>query len=207
MTAKLNQQGMEIPIEIVQLKGGKQFTSFSFQGMEIKQGVFDGETLWSTNMTNMQPEKSDSETTENVKLSKEDFPSALLNYKEKGYSVELIGNETIDGADTFKIKLTKKPLTVDGNSVDDITFFYFDTENFVPIAIESEVKMGPAKGMVQLITMSDYQEVDGLYFPFSMSQGVKGQPGQPMAFDTIELNPEVDESIFLFPEPATTGED
>ena len=32
-----------------------------------------------------------------------------LNYKEKGFSVELMGTETVDGSDAFKVKLTKKP--------------------------------------------------------------------------------------------------
>ena len=48
MNASVNQMGMEIPIEMVQLKD-KMYTKISVQGMDIKQGVFDGETLWSTN--------------------------------------------------------------------------------------------------------------------------------------------------------------
>ena len=45
MIAKVNQQGMEIPLEIIQMSDGKQMTVINFQGKEIKQGVFDGETL------------------------------------------------------------------------------------------------------------------------------------------------------------------
>jgi hypothetical protein len=48
--------------------------------------------------------------------------------------------------------------------------------------------------------MSDYQEVDGIYFPFSMNQGIKNGPSQPIALDTIELNPEIDSSAFAIPE-------
>ncbi|NJB69821.1 outer membrane lipoprotein-sorting protein [Saonia flava] len=201
MVAKINQQGLEIPLEIIQMSDGKQMTSFTFQGKEIKQGVFDGETLWSHNMMTMKAEKSDAESTANFKLNSNDFPDAFIDYKEKGYTVELIGNETIDGADTFKIKLVKEPVTVDGNVEEDVSFYFFDTENFVPIAVQSEVKSGPAKGMIQEITMSDYQEVDGLYFPFSITQGVKGQPGSaPITIESIVLNPEVDEKLFVFPD-------
>ena len=39
MTASINQMGMEIPIEMVQLKD-KMYTKISIQGQEIKQGVF-----------------------------------------------------------------------------------------------------------------------------------------------------------------------
>ena len=42
-----------------------------------------------------------------------------------------------------------------------------------------------------------------LYMPFSMSQGVKDQPGQPLTITSIELNVEADESEFKFPETET----
>ncbi len=207
MTAKVNQQGMEIPIEIIQLSDGRQMTSINFQGKEIKQGVFDGETLWSHNFITMKAEKSDAEATSNFKLNSNDFPDSFIDYKEKGYTVELIGKETIDGAEAFKIKLIKEPITVDGNQEEDVSFYFFDTENFVPIAMQSEVKSGPGKGMTQEVTFSDYQEVDGIYFPFSMTQGVKGQPGSPITMETIELNPSIEDTAFAFPEEETVGEE
>lgn len=200
MTAKVNQGGMEIPLEIVQLSNGKQMTVINFQGKQLKQGVFDGETLWSHNFMTMKAEKSDAEATANMKLEMNDFPDSFLDYKEKGYTVELLGKETIDGAETFKIKLTKEPITVDGKKEESVSFYFFDTENFVPIAIQNEIKSGQAKGMISNVTMSDYQEVEGLYFPFSMTQGIKGQPGgQPITITKIELNPTVADSEFLFP--------
>ena len=36
MLAKLNQQGMEIPIELIQMKGGKSMQIINFQGQSIK---------------------------------------------------------------------------------------------------------------------------------------------------------------------------
>ncbi|MBE9489587.1 MAG: outer membrane lipoprotein-sorting protein [Bacteroidetes bacterium] len=200
MTAKINQGGMEIPLEITQLKNGKQMSIINFQGKEIKQGVFNGETLWSTNFMTQKAEKSDAETTANMKLNANDFPDALVDYKEKGYTIELLGNETIDGAETFKIKLTKEPITVDGIEEADVSFYFFDVDNFVPIAVQSEIKSGQAKGMTSEVTMSDYQEVEGIYFPFSMTQGLKGQPGASITISSIELNPTVDDKAFEFPE-------
>ena len=90
------------------------YSKISIQGQEIKQGVFDGETLWSTNFMSMKAEKSDQEDVDNVKNELGEFPDPFLNYKEKGFSVELMGTETVDGSDAFKLKLTKKPMLVDG---------------------------------------------------------------------------------------------
>jgi outer membrane lipoprotein-sorting protein len=206
MIAKVNQQGMEIPLEIIQLKEGKQVTLINFQGKEIKQNAFDGETLWSHNFMTMKAEKSDAEATSNFKLNVNDFPDSFIDYKDKGYTVELLGKETIDGAETFKIKLVKEPILVDGKKEEDISFYYFDTENYVPIAIHSEIKTGPGKGMTSEVTMSDYQEVDGLYFPYAITQGVKGQPGSPVTISSIELNPEIGDEVFTFPDVIETEE-
>ena len=199
MNASINQMGMEIPIEMVQLKD-KMYTKISIQGQEIKQGVFDGETLWSTNFMSMKAEKNDQEDVDNIKNELAEFPDPFLNYRDKGFTVELMGTETVEGSDVFKIKLTKKPMVVDGEEVPNVSIYYFDSENFVPIMVHEEVMSGPGKGMIMESKMSDYQEVEGLYFPFSMTQGVKDQPGQPITIESIELNPSIDDSEFNFPE-------
>lgn len=204
-TITANAGGMIIPAEMISLKNGNSLVKYQLQGMTMHDNVFDGETLWKTNQMNMKAEKSTKEDTDNYKLAINDFPEPFLNYKEKGYQVNFEGKETIDGTETFKIKLTKKQLTINGKKEDDISYFYFDTENFVPIASESEMKYGPAKGIIMLETFSDYQEVDGLYFAHSIKQGVKGQPSSmTMVIDKIELNPTIDNKIFTFPE--TTSE-
>jgi outer membrane lipoprotein-sorting protein len=199
MTAKVNQQGMEIPLVIVNLKDGRQMTAFTFQGKEIKQNVYDGTSLWSHNFMNMKAEKSDAEATENFKQDIGEFPDPFLNYKERGLKAELLGKETVEGTETFKVKLTKKPIKVDGVPKDNIVFYYFDTENFVPLMTEAEINSGPNKGMVGQGKMSDYQDVNGLLFPFSLAQGIKGQPSQPLVITKVELNPKVEDKDFAFP--------
>lgn len=199
MTAKLNQGGMEIPLEVVTMADGRTYTKFSFQGTDFFQNVFDGESLWGVNFQSMKAEKSDAEATANFSLNSNDFPDSFLDYKDKGYTAELLGTEIIDGAETYKVKLVKEPLTIDGKEVEDVTFYYFDTEAFVPIAQDSEVRQGPQAGVIQRITQSDFDEVEGLYFPFSISQGVKDGPSQPISISSIEVNVDVDESLFDFP--------
>ena len=199
MNAIINQMGMEIPIEMVQ-SGNKMYTKISIQGQEIKQGVFDGETLWSTNFMTMKAEKSDQEDIDKVKNELGEFPNPFLDYKEKGFSLELMGTETVDGFNAFKIKLIKKTMIIDENEVPNVSVYYFDSKKFLPIMVHEEVMSGPAKGMIMESKMSDYQEVEGLYMPFSMTQGVKDQPGQPIKFNSIKLNPVIDDSEFKFPE-------
>jgi outer membrane lipoprotein-sorting protein len=180
---------------------------FELQGKEVVQQAFDGEEAWGTNFMSMEAEKRDSETTENIKREAGDFPDPFLDYADNGYYVELLGKETIEGTECFKIKLTKKPKLVDGAEVDNIAYYFFDTENFVPIVVESEITTGQMKGKISTIGFSDYQEVEGLYFPFSISQGIKDMGSQVINFTSIEINPTVDDAIFKFPVSTETATD
>ena len=205
MNMSVNQMGMDIPIEQYS-SAERTYTKFSLQGQDIMQGVFDGETLWSTNFMLMKAEKSNQDDIENVKNALSEFPDPFLNYKEKGYIAELMGTETLEGSDVFKVKLTKKPNLVDGEEVPNVTIYYFDAENFVPIMTHQEMTEGPAKGTIMEAKMSDYQEVEGLYMPFSMTQGIKDQPGQALIIKSIEINTVVDDSNFKFPEAVSEEE-
>ncbi len=190
MSATVNQGGMSIPVTVYNTKDGKQAVVIEFNGQKITQMAFDGETLWTTNFMSMKPEKASEEMSNNMKLNNNDFPSPLLHYKENGYDVEYVGAETKDGAETYKVKITQEPVMVNGVETPSISYYYFDQDSYVPIAIETTQMGQPIN-----ITMSDYQEVEGLYFPFAMSQA-----GQPFQMSEIIVNPEIDESIFEFPE-------
>lgn len=200
ISAEVDGGGMMIPIEMYRTKEGHTITKFSFQGMEGVQGAFDGEVAWGTNFMTMKPEKSDAEETENIKRESQDFPDPFLNYESKGYKAEYIGKEIVDGVDCYKVKLTKKPQLVDGEDVENVEFFFFDQENFVPVQTESEMLSGEMKGEIAVTVFSDYNEVGGLvYMPHSVTYKTKGGEGQTIEFDSIELNPDIPEGFFSFP--------
>jgi outer membrane lipoprotein-sorting protein len=198
MTGKVKTQGMEFP-SIMLSKGVKQKISFSFQGMEFVQPCFDGEIGWQTNFMNMKAEKMEKEDSELLKSQFEDFPDPFLRYKEKGYNVELLGSETAEGTDCFKIKLTKKPFVINGIEEENATIYFFDKENFVPILTKSLVPKGPAKGKYQETVLSDYQEAGGIVFPFSISQKFDGQIVASIEIEKIEINVPIEDSVFAFP--------
>ena len=192
-------QGMEFPIEMYELKDGRQITKFSIQGMEMVQGAFDGETLWSVSFMTMKAEKSDAEETENMKRTIGEYPGALMTYKEMGYSLTLEKDDVKEGVDCYKIRMDKKSQLVDGEEKPDVQYYYIDKENFVPVCTEEEIMGGPAKGQIAVTILGDYQEVDGLYFPHSIKQGA-GMQSFELTVEEVNLNPEVEDSIFAFPE-------
>jgi len=189
-----NYQGMEIPVEVTSTKDGKMLVKINLMGKQMTQVAFDGTSGWSTNMMTMKPEKMDSETLENMKKTAgKDFPDPFLNYKDKGYTTEYVGKETKEGTECHKVKLTKLPKTINGEKVDDVSFYYFDIENKVIVATEAEIKEGEMKGQMVGSSSSNYQEVEGIYFPFTMNQF-----GQEMTMKKITLNPTIDPKEFEF---------
>lgn len=194
------QQGVDYPFVATYMADGRYVIDVDLQGTSFVVEAFDGEQSWAMNFQTQKAEAADSEASKNVKNeAKDEITSAFYNYKEKGYKVELLGKETWEGTEAFKIKLTKKPSHVDGKEVENIEIFFFDTENFVPLASEAVINSGPAKGATAQTLYSDYQEVDGVYIAFSEINKFNGQVGIEMLVKTIEFNTEVDESIFVMP--------
>lgn len=198
-SVKIPSQGLDLPITAINLKSGKQISYAVFQGLTFVQQAYDGETAWSTNQMTMKPEKQDNEATENLKRTFAEFPDPFLNYKEKGFSVELMGTETVDGTETFKIKLVKTPVLVDGKEEENVSYYYFDKDNFVPIMVENTAKAGPMKGTTTMSYLSDYQEMNGLVFPLTTDVKFNGQSFQTVTLQKIEINPTVEDSVFSMP--------
>jgi len=196
--ATIEQGGMQIPLELVFMRDGRTYTKFSIQGMEMTQNAFDGKVLWSTNFMNQKAEKADSEATENFERTVGEFPNALMTYKKLGYPATLEGEEKVDGTDCYKIKMVKKNQLVEGVEVANIEYYFIDKESKALLLVESELMSGEMKGKISQIKFSDYQEVDGMYFAFSQSMGIKDDMSQSFSFTEIKINPTIDAAAFKY---------
>ncbi len=200
-------QGMEIPIKMYQKAPNMQRMDMIFQGKEITQMCYNGEVGWSTNFMTQEAELWETEDSENMKHQM-DFPESFLNYTDKGYTISLDGEKNVDGTDCFKVKLTKKPIKVNGEEVENFSYYYFDKETFVPIMQEEFMHKGPMAGTSTEMYFSDYQEVAGVYQPHSMSQKVNGESMFDMVITEIMINEDIEDSLFAAPEAnAATDEE
>ncbi len=193
-------QGMEIPVAIVQTKAGQQKVSIKFQGQETTQMAFDGKEGWSTNFMTQRPEKMDAEANANVRQQVADFPDAFLHYKDRGYTATLEDRENIEGVEAIKVKLSKKPVKVDGESQENAVYYFFDPESYLPVAMRNTSLSGQTKGASVETLLDDYREVEGLLFPFTSTVSYNGMPGETIKLENIETDVEVEPGIFTFPE-------
>jgi len=189
--------GMEAPITMERKRPGMRRMEFTIQGMTGIQ-AFDGAKTWSVMpfMGKKDPEVGTAEDNKNA-LDDADFDGALVDYKTKGHTIELMGKEPVEGADAYKLKVTKK----NGN----IEYDYLDAETYLLVKTEGKVKRRGTE-MEGETTFSDYKDVDGLMQPFSMESGAKEMPQkQKLTFSKIELNVPLDDARFAVPAGATGG--
>lgn len=190
MEAKMSMQGMEFPGIIHSKAPNKQRVEVNVQGKQIVQ-AYDGATAWWINPFMGSPEAQPMPDEMAEEMINEEFENAFIDYQQKGSTVELLGEEEIEGTMTFKVKLTKKN--------GDVQFYFFDMEYYIPIMMQVTVASGPAKGQMAETYMSDYREVEGLIMPFQIESKVGGQILQSISIQKIELNINMEDSFFAYP--------
>ncbi|NRA91358.1 MAG: outer membrane lipoprotein-sorting protein [Psychroserpens sp.] len=201
VTGIATQQGTDYPFVATYMKDGRYVINVDLQGTSYIVEAFDGENSWAMNFQTQKAEASDSETSKNVKNgAKDEIVSPFFNYKDKGYNIELLGQDTWEGSEVFKVKITRTPVLVDGKEEENSEIYFFDTENFVPIASEEKITSGPAKGAMAQSLYSDYQEVDGKFMAFTQVSKYNGNVGLQILMKEVSFNVEVDETIFQMPE-------
>ena len=167
----------------------------SLQGMTQVE-AYDGKEGWKISpfQGRKDPEKMSADDTKALwEDSEVDGP--LVDWKEKGSTVESLGTEDVDGTQAYKLKVTRKN--------GDVTFVYLDPDHFLEIRTFTQRMQNGAMTEVET-DLSDYEKVNNVYVPFSMESGRKGDPDkQKLIIDKAEGNVPVDEAAFRF--PAGTG--
>jgi hypothetical protein len=123
----------------------------------------------------------------------------LADWRAQGSKLEYLGTEDIDGTEAHKLKVTRKN--------GDIDYVYLDPDHFLEIrTITDQVVRGTH---VQTVTdYGDYEQVDGVYFPLSMSSYTKGAgpfDKQQITIEKATANVAVDDTLFAFPAAAGAG--
>jgi hypothetical protein len=165
--------------------------TFSLQGMTAVT-AHDGTTGWQIQPFggHKDPELMGEDDLKDLLLDA-DFDGPLVDYKEKGNTVEFLGHDVVDGDDALRLKVTLK----DG----DIIYYFLDPDTFLEIRKEvQEFVRGSVRESV--FELGSYKPVAGVMYPFSISQGSKANPAaQTTAIEKIEVNIPINEVDFALP--------
>ncbi|HYF33327.1 MAG TPA: hypothetical protein VD993_19515 [Chitinophagaceae bacterium] len=119
-----------------------------------------------------------------------DIGGKLYKYKEKGSTVELAGNESVDGVNTIKLKLKDK----EGKE----TMYYLDPTSYYILKAETSTT-GPDGQAVSIVSnFSDYRKTDiGYVVAFKRVRNV----GMEIVnnINKVEFNKEIDPKVFEMP--------
>lgn len=184
--------GLEVPITIEMKRPRNARMEFTLQGMTGVQ-AYDGQQAWGISpMGSQKPEPLPPEMAKDLD-NQADIDGPLVDYKAKGHQVELVGKEKIEGSDAWKLKVTLKS--------GDVQYIFLDADSYLEIRNESKRTIRGSEVELET-TVGDYKEVGGLLFPHSIQSGAKGRPEkQSFAFQSIEVNPAIDDARFKMPAP------
>jgi outer membrane lipoprotein-sorting protein len=154
----------------------------------------DGTTGWQVAplQGQFEPQAMPPETEATAGVDQRDIEGPLLNWREKGHVVELVGRETLPGGEVFKLKVTLK-----GGA---IRYDYVDVASHQ--VVRSDVTRTIRGHAVQLENaFSEFRPVGGLVFPHRVETHAKDRPEVlTIVVEKIELDPDLDDARFRMPE-------
>jgi hypothetical protein len=172
--------------------------TFSLQGMTQVQ-AYDGKTGWQIQPFGgrKDPQLMGEDDLRDLLLDA-DLDGPLVDYKEKGSTVEYLGHDVVDGDDALRLKITLKN--------GDIIYDYLDPDTFIEIRREIQQFI---RGSVRdrVVGLGSYKPVAGVMFPFSISQGPKNHPdAQTYTMQKMEANVPIDPRDFMLPPSLRTDD-
>jgi hypothetical protein len=190
-TAKFSQGSFRAAFVQENKREDKVRENFIIQGMAQVQ-AYDGHSAWQINPFGgrKDPELMSQDDTKGLMIDA-DIEGPLVDYKQKGHTAELMGHDSVEGTDCYKIKLTLKN--------GDIRYYYLDADSYLEIKFENQSKVRGAFQYTDTL-LGDYEKVDGVYFPFSIDSAETGTENwSRVTVEKIEPNVPLDDSLFTLP--------
>lgn len=191
MTGKMTAQGTEMPLTVYAMR-----PNFNRQEITMPAGkaiqAFDGTTAWVVNpMLGIETPQPVPGPAADLAKNSADFDGALLNYKAKGNTIELVGTEKLDGKDVYHLKVTMK-----GGPVQH---YLLDAGSGIELRMSAEVDLGSGQKQTLTTDMTNYKQVNGIMIPHTVTQTAGNRTLLQWTINTVEFNSVPDDSIFRIP--------
>ncbi len=151
MIAQAELQGQKMDLETKVTSSGKSSTVVSMAGNVMQKQIFNGATGFVAAQGQKIPFTEEQVTA--AKAEAHPFPEMMAK------NATVAGIEDVDGEEAYAVKM------------DENTTNYYSKESGLKIKQVKTMKQGP-QTMTIPITYSDYREVEGVKFPFGLSQSM-----------------------------------
>jgi hypothetical protein len=190
-TAKLTQGSFRADLRQENKRADKVREEFIIQGLAQVQ-AYDGKTGWQISPFGgrKDPELLSQDDLKSLVVDA-DMDGPLVDYKEKGHKAELVGHDSMEGTDCFKIKLSMKN--------GDVRYYYLDTDSYLELKVEIQSTIRGALQENELY-YGDYEQVNGIFYPFTLEQAQKGSESRAqVSVQKIEQNVALEDAHFSMP--------
>ena len=191
LTAKFSQGSFRADFRQENKRAGKVREEFIIQGLAQVQ-AYDGKTGWQISPFGgrKDPELLSQDDLKSLVVDA-DIDGPLADYKEKGHKAELVGHDSMEGTDCFKIKLSMKN--------GDVRYYYLDADSYLELKLEIQTTIRGALQESELY-YGDYEQVNGIYYPFAVEQAQKGSASRAqITVEKIEQNIPLEDAHFTMP--------
>jgi hypothetical protein len=190
-TAKFSQGSFRADVRQENKRADKVREEFIIQGLAQVQ-AYDGKTGWQISPFGgrKDPELLSQDDLKSLVVDA-DIDGPLVDYKEKGHKAELVGHDSMEGTDCFKIKLSMKN--------GDVRYYYLDADSYLELKLEIQTTIRGALQESELY-YGDYEQVNGVYYPFAVEQAQKGSSSRAqITVEKIEQNIPLEDAHFTMP--------
>lgn len=190
MTAEGNLavQGMEFPFKMAVINNTGMRMEFEAMGTHNVQ-VATPTGGWFLLPIQQQTEPVDAKAEDMKEVGSElDLEGEMIDAKAKGHSLEMVGKETADGKEMYKLKLTRKNGTTAYYFIDATTFYIVKRLNTATVQGQE----------MEIVTkLSEYKKTDDGYVYASV---IEQSPMETkVVLNKVVMNPELSASILEKP--------
>jgi hypothetical protein len=183
---------IQLPFQMDLARPIKTHLEVPFQGQTAVQ-VYDGKNGWKLRPF-LGRHQVESFTADELKIaaSQQELDGALINHAAKGTSVALDGTETLEGRNTYRLKLTYK--------TGEVRHLWIDAQTFLDAKIEGAPRRWDGKTRTVTTYFRDYKPVDGLMIAHRLETQIEGVSGAENIYvEKVALNPTFAASVFAKP--------
>jgi len=184
MNMAADAMGQTIEMKVIQKAPGKTYQAFIMGGVTQQESIVNGDKGKMSAGGQSQPMPA-----EQVASSKEEaILFTEMQFKELGYETKLVGTENLDGKNVFVVATTS-PLGKKQT-------LFFDTKTYLKVKESSNVPGPNGQIMTVSTDLGNYQEVDGILFPFSRKLIGAAPIPLDLKITEIKVNSGVSDDLF-----------
>jgi outer membrane lipoprotein-sorting protein len=151
----------------------------------------DGNTVWGINpLAGIEAAQEITGAPAERMRAEAEFDPVFLDYRQKGHTIDLVGEEKLDGKAVYHLKVSR--------AGGDVQHFFLDSESGLELRRLMTLQQGAMRADIAT-DLSDYREINGVTIPFAMTQSRNGNVVERVKVEKVEINVPIEDDLFRMP--------